>query len=294
MKKLLNVLLVVFLAITSISACKPKEQSAAKATPEPQPTAVSDATKAPEPTEQPENTPEPTPQITSAPTEAPQSQPPETDSGSINTDEPEMKKLDIPVYPDDELLLHNYIVQIGEDACRFYTFGSIPNDTVELLRLFPTKALRKASTGEEYLIYDTENGYREFIFLKHWRSDLTVTKGYPIVIGEMLSYDAFKPLKIGDTIDTVSEIDSVASLYKRRYLEVAGYVPEAAKASAARGYPLCSIHYLTDGLLKIEYEMLEDRTLVIANMIYSPDYTLNHTVGEVIDYSIEPIDLPER
>ena len=98
-------------------------------------------------------------------------------------------------------------------------------------------------------------------------------------------------LKIGDTIDKVSEIDSVASFTKIRYSQCS---PEEAAKTARRGYPLTSIHYLTDGLLKIEYEMLEDRTLAIANMIYSPDYTLNHTVGEVIDYSIEPIDLPER
>ena len=279
MKRFICTALAATMALSLFSACKPQEQTAVKITPEPEVSAVSEVTKAPEPTA------EPNADTTLA----------ETDSDSIGISDPAIKKLDIPVYPDDKLLLNNFIVQIGEDACQFSRFAEFPNKLDYVYELYPTKALRKASTGEEYLIYESQSGYREYVFLKHWEeSGLTVTNGFPIVVGELLPYKAFEQLKVGDTIESVGKIDPVAELYKQKMIEVHGYVPESAASSAARGYPITSIHYLSDGLLKIEYEMLEDGSLVISNMVYSPDYTLKHTVGEVINYRIEPIDLPEK
>lgn len=282
MKRSLCISLSALLILSVFSACKPQEQSAVKITPEPEATAASEVTKAPEPTTEPTEVP------TAEPTEVPTAVP-------TNTPEPKFEKLDIPVYPDDKLLLNNFIVQIGEDACQFSRFAEFPNKLDYVYELYPTKALRKASTGEEYLIYESQSGYREYVFLKHWEeSGLTVTNGFPIVVGELLPYKAFEQLKVGDTIESVGKIDPVAELYRQKMIEVHGYVPEGAASSAARGYPITSIHYLSDGLLKIEYEMLEDSSLVISKMVYSPDYTLKHTVGEVINYRIEPIDLPER
>ena len=282
MKRFICTAMAALIVLSAASACKPQNQSAAKITPKPEATAVSEVTKAPEPTD--ELAAVPTDEPTEVPTEAP-----------TNTPEPKMEKLDIPVYPDDKLLLNNFIVQIGEDACQFSLFAEFPNKLDYVYELYPTKALRKASTGEEYIIYESQSGYREYVFLKHWEeSGLTVTNGFPIVVGELLPYKAFEQLKVGDTIESVGKIDPVAELYKQKMIEVHGYVPESAASSAARGYPITSIHYLSDGLLKIEYEMLEDGSLVISNMVYSPDYTLKHTVGEVINYRIEPIDLPEK
>ncbi|MBR3298574.1 MAG: hypothetical protein IKI64_05150 [Clostridia bacterium] len=279
MKRFICTAMAALIVLSAASACKPQNQSAAKITPKPEATAVSEVTKAPEPTD--ELAAVPTDEPTEVPTEAP-----------TNTPEPKMEKLDIPVYPDDKLLLNNFIVQIGEDACQFSLFAEFPNKLDYVYELYPTKALRKASTGEEYIIYESQSGYREYVFLKHWEeSGLTVTNGFPIVVGELLPYKAFEQLKVGDTIDSVEEIDPIAVFTKRRFEYCA---PNVAASNAKRGYPITSIHYLSDGLLKIEYEMLEDGSLVISNMVYSPDYTLKHTVGEVINYRIEPIDLPEK
>ena len=271
MKKPLCISLSALLILTAFSACKMREQSASKTTPEPEVSAASEVTKAPEPT--------------IVPSEKPTTEP-------ASTPESKFEKLDIPVYPDDELLLNNFIVQICEDACQFSLFAEFPNKLDYVYELYPTKALRKASTGEEYLIYESESGYREYVFLRHWEEiNLTVTNGFPIVVGELLPYKAFEQLKVGDTIDSVEEIDPIAVFTKRRFEYCA---PNVAASNAKRGYPITSIHYLSDGLLKIEYEMLEDGSLVISNMVYSPDYTLKHTVGEVINYRIEPIDLPKK
>ncbi|MBR3298576.1 MAG: hypothetical protein IKI64_05160, partial [Clostridia bacterium] len=150
MKRFICTALAATMALSLFSACKPQEQTAVKITPEPEVSAVSEVTKAPEPTA------EPNADTTLA----------ETDSDSIGISDPAIKKLDIPVYPDDKLLLNNFIVQIGEDACQFSRFAEFPNKLDYVYELYPTKALRKASTGEEYIIYESQSGYREYVFLK--------------------------------------------------------------------------------------------------------------------------------
>ena len=280
MKRFICTALAATMALSLFSACKPQEQTAVKITPEPEATAVSEVTKAPEPTTE--------------PTEEPTAEP-------TNTPEPKAEKLDIPVYPDEELFFTPCTeLNLGQDYTGFIEFSIILNDLDRILEMFPTDALRKADTGEEYIIYDSEGGYREYIFLRRLQRR-TITKGYYIVIGDMRSYSDFAQLKVGDPIEDVEKIDSVASLFKRQFLDVDGYVPETANEAADSGYPLCSIHYLTDGILKIDYDMLDDRSLVISNTVYSPDYTLLHRdmgddgiIYAPLNYRIEPIDLPEK
>ncbi len=66
----------------------------------------------------------------------------------------------------------------------------------------------------------------------------------------------------------------------------------AVKNLAEMNHPCCSIHYLKDGILKIEYAMPEDGKLVISNMIYSQDYKLTGATGRTLDYRINDLDLP--
>ena len=293
MKKPLCISLSALLILTAFSACKPQNQSAVKITPEPEVSAVSEVTKAPEPTTEPTEVP------TADPTEAP-----------TNTPESKMEKLDIPVYSDEKLFFTpRRGTKLGSDFSSLFSFSAINNALDDILEELPTKAFRKAGSGEEYIIYESDSGYREYIFInREWYDDITITKGYNIVVGELLPYGSFTGLKKGDPIEKVESIDPVASLHKRYWLEVAGYVPESAAKAAKGGNPLSSIHYLEDGLLKIEYEMLADRSLVISNIVYSEEYTLTssfpiyNTYGteiegvysETINYRIEPIDLPKK
>ncbi|MBO7402152.1 MAG: hypothetical protein J6U10_04085, partial [Lachnospiraceae bacterium] len=59
-------------------------------------------------------------------------------------------------------------------------------------------------------------------------------------------------------------------------------------------YSYCTVHYLRDGLLKIAYDLAEssDKAKVIAIEFY-PDYTMHSCSFYDIDYSINPLDLPE-
>ncbi len=57
--------------------------------------------------------------------------------------------------------------------------------------------------------------------------------------------------------------------------------------------PGTSVHYLRDGILTIEYDMLENRSLVISDIQYSPDYSLTSVNGDTINYKLWDADLPK-
>jgi hypothetical protein len=58
------------------------------------------------------------------------------------------------------------------------------------------------------------------------------------------------------------------------------------------GDPCVSIHYLTDGILKIRYDMTEDNELIVAETEFSEDYTFIDRRGDKVNYKIEEVDLP--
>lgn len=59
------------------------------------------------------------------------------------------------------------------------------------------------------------------------------------------------------------------------------------------GYPITTVHYLTDGLLKIEYgQMTENREPVITNIEFSEDYKMTDALGREVNYKIFDNDLP--
>ncbi|MBQ4429412.1 MAG: hypothetical protein II871_06535 [Clostridia bacterium] len=229
----------------------------------------------------------PTTAPTGAPTEAPSAAPTDTPA-------PVPEKLAVPVYPDYELLLENTRAQLGKDGCANRNSGPHTLGIDYLTFMFPTDALRTASSGEEYLIFDSERGYREYVFIDRDNGGIDITKGFPIVIGKLQPHSAFEGLTVGDPIEAVERIDPVAALHRQAILEVRQIHPETAKKYCVGYNALASVHYLTDGILKIEYEMPAEGELVISKIIYSPDYTLTHFHDIEMCYRIEPIDLPER
>ena len=58
--------------------------------------------------------------------------------------------------------------------------------------------------------------------------------------------------------------------------------------------PLAFVHYLTDGVLKISYDMTEDGRLIVYDMVYSEDYKLIGNTGKLFDYKLFDIDLPSQ
>lgn len=233
----------------------------------------------------------PTSAPSEAPTTAPTGAPPPAPTDDPSA--PKHEKLSVPVYSDYELLLANNFAPLGRDGCA-KRGSDIRTGINDLLFTFPTDALRKASSGEEYLIFDSERGYREYVFIDRSNDAKPVQKGFPLVIGRLQPYSAFGQLKLGDPIEAVERIDPVAALHRQIILEMRQIHPATAKKYCVGYNALASLHYLTDGILKIEYEMPAEGELVISNIIYSPEHTLKHFFDTEVCYRIEPIDLPER
>ena len=270
-----TILLLVLITLAPFSACTPREQSAARTTPVPEVSAAAGVTKAPEPTEVP----------TEVPTEAATDKP---------TDEPTEVQTEVQDLPDIEKnrpIIATNILLYG-DAFKRDMYGARPHELALQLQRFPTD--KRGEAEMKYLIYDIEDGWRGYVFYGNFfDTDIVTRKGFALLVGRTLhSYNEFESLSVGDSITKVEAVDAVAGLYDKLFTQA--YVPEAAKESASYGYPITSMHYLSDGILKIEYEMLEDKSLIISNIVYAPDYTLEHTSGDTMNYRIEPIDLPEK
>lgn len=199
---------------------------------------------------------------------------------------------EVPVYLEEELLFgkDGYFF-LNRDAC--FTEGSNArwNYTGALLDAYPTEAIRSRDSDTVYFVYETDTGYRLYLFFSY-ENDLDTPVGFPVVVGKALSYRDFKDVAVGDWMEEVEAIDPTASLHKKMILEVFDLVPIAAQRLAEQGYPCTTIHYLKDGILKIEYEMQEDRSLVVSNMVFSKDYQIESANGKVVNYKIEDIDLP--
>lgn len=180
-----------------------------------------------------------------------------------------------------------------QDSSLMDNLNSVPHSIEMILKECPTEQRGKSDKGLEYLIYELGDGYRAYILYGDFFVPGTQTqKGFGFIVGsELHSHKEFEALKIGDPIENVESIDIIAQTYRESFTN--GWVPEMAARSAESGYPLTSIHYLSDGILKIEYEMQKDKSLVISNIVYAPDYVLVNPNGEGILHYIDPEDLPK-
>ena len=201
----------------------------------------------------------------------------------------------IPIYPEAKLFfdVNNDGFYLGRDVALYYYSNARVNSTKGIMRRFPTDAIRVKDNGDMYSIHETDSGYRLYLFYDQ-SLDYEATIGFPVVIKELLQYSDFAGLKAGDGIEAVEAIDPVAGLHKKLFTEIWQINPKGAKGQADRGYPCTSIHYLSDGLLKIEYDMPEDGVIVISRIEFAPDYILTDPIGRKVDYKIEEKDLPEQ
>lgn len=208
--------------------------------------------------------------------------------------ESDKRALNIPVYYEEDLLFKtDGKFYLNRDFCFYENQNAHMTYTGGIMEAYPDPAIREREYGSLYFIYDTDTGYRLFLFFTY-ENDLQDPIGFPVVIKELLSYNDFSGLKIGDPIEDVEAIDSVATLHKKLIIDVWNLDPVGAAGHAKDGYPCTSIHYLSDGILKIEYEMLEGQKLVISNMVFNENYVLENARGKDINYKINEIDLPTR
>ena len=106
--------------------------------------------------------------------------------------------------------------------------------------------------------------------------------GFPLLISKMLSHADFAGIQAGDSAEKGRAIDPVMSVYEDMFFNVYKWNSVASESKRKENDPVATIHYLRDGLLKIEYDIVDDNTLVVTDLIFEPNYNLTNLFGEPI------------
>ena len=205
--------------------------------------------------------------------------------------------LDIPIYSDCDLLYSDSFLKpfrfTYDAAYNLIKFPAEWYTTEHQLAMFPTNAVRVREDGSSYAIYRSDTGYRVYVFFTAPPESSIVT-GYPIAINDsrgILSLNDFASIQVGDPIEKVEAIDDVATVHKLS-------MPDAFSSSlsyeerAKEGNPCVSVHYLKDGLLIIEYTVVDVPNIVVAKRSFYEDYLVIGADGKTVNYKIKDIDIP--
>jgi hypothetical protein len=247
---------------------------------------------------EPADTPDPnTAYVTEAPTDAPTDVPTaEPTAEPTRTPAATPEPLFVPVFSDELVFTR------GFPPCNdMVRYGLLPFDNfMQVIKYVSPDGqifdLPVRETGKNnYAFLDTESGYRVYYPYKYFGKNIYMI-GCPMIIKDVHSYSEFTSLKIGDPIDAVNEIDPAAGLVKMiAEKESSTITPERAAQWQEQGFPYMSCHYLTDGILRINYTMDENGELFIYDMVYSEDYNLwtdSIYCTKLLNYEILPCDLP--
>jgi len=181
----------------------------------------------------------------------------------------------IPCYKQDDLLFENECFALGRDAGSYTESGFKTNLFERLVKMFPDPLVRE--TGDNiYVVYDTDGGARLFVFFSREKNNALFTDGYPVVMKAKLSYENFSKLRVGGSLKDVESIDPVMSLYSNKFDR---YTDKVLERNEKAGMKLTSVHLLSDGILKIEYDRAGGG-YVITNIAYSPDFILDGLNGK--------------
>ena len=135
------------------------------------------------------------------------------------------------------------------------------------------ECVRKVDNERYYCILKTkENGYA-YCFFRGDSSELILYNS--CYMKELLTKSQFDTLKIGDTIESVTKIDSAFLSLYNHYISVESTLTQL-------------VHLLKDGLLIIEYE-----NDVIKKIDFNKDFTYSEN-GIIYDYKIFKDDYPPQ
>jgi len=196
------------------------------------------------------------------------------------TSEKEQVVLDVPVYKEHDLLFNMeglgfaswWLNAIRRNNSYFPTLKRV-------LYRAPTNALRIREDGTAYAIWDTDTGYRLYLF---YNPSLEMFSGWPIVINKtkMTTLEDFKDIKTGDPLKKVDAIDGVAGLNEYLVVTHHKYTEERWYKNRDRTGPLYSYHYCKDGgILRIEYEedaALEGLNFVVSKITLYEDFVVDN------------------
>jgi hypothetical protein len=188
--------------------------------------------------------------------------------------------ISIPCFNEEVLLFDTGCYTLGFDA-GFHSDFNFRTDLFEqIVQVFPDPVVRQMS-DEIYLIYDTDKQTRLFLYFSITKAKAFFVDGFPIIMKKKLANHDFAELKTGASLDDVEKIDPVMSIYKRQFDSIS---TERIQFIKKQGTPLTSIHLLTDGIIKIVYDKIDEK-YQITDIIYNDDFILDGLSGKT-DYKI--------
>ncbi len=197
--------------------------------------------------------------------------------------------LNPPVFRESELLYDNDdCFLLGWDANYLDKVNVRFDLTPRILTVFPNDAIRERDDGTVYFVYGTDSGARLYLIFRKDNKYMTPA-GYPLLVKDVLTHDAYRSLLTGDSITAVEKIDPITTYYRQVYEKmdvgfIKGYIKDGAGPA--------SIHLLADGILRVTYGIDDQDNLVISDITYDPDYELAGVSGIQVNYRIDEIDLP--
>ena len=204
--------------------------------------------------------------------------------------------LEVKVYDDEfweeRLVGKGRPYHIGVDFGAFERSGRGTSLVQTFLYMYPETKARKMPNGMYYMAYASESGGRVYYFASE-ENDLRALIGLPVLIcGKLKKHSDFESITIGCTLDDVLAIDSTVEDYYDLFYHWMQPNKDSMWA-ATNVLRHTTVHYLEDGILVYGYGALNDSgKLVITEIKYSPEYTLQDCRGRDIVYKINPLDLP--
>ena len=199
----------------------------------------------------------------------------------------------IPVYRYEDMInVGDCSIFVGRDNgyYKFYS-GRIINPAFGLFTIFPTDAIREASSDESiYAVYDTDIGMRMYLFYSKEKNNYVIRDGFPIIMSKALEYKDFADISIGDSSSEVQAIDPVTLLHTQLWDEVQD---DTISVRTEDGRGPTSVHLLKDGILKIEYNRTESGEYEIIDIEYNEDFILTGFDGDTC-YKISEMDYPPK
>ena len=204
--------------------------------------------------------------------------------------------LNVPVYWQDALIYSNpeedfLALSFGRDYG--YSTAEHPDYGVgivsDILYRLPTDAIRVMNSGDYiYLMYDTDQGQRVYLFANKWQdiNSYETLSGLPVIMEKALSYEDYARVEKGMEISELAQIDPAMSTYSKSFYD--RFSTMNAGSWKEYGIPVTTISILKDGALKITFDYIDEK-FVVDTIEFSEDFTFEGYY-ETICYRIAEVD----
>ena len=156
---------------------------------------------------------------------------------------------EVPIYLEEELLFKtDGLFFLNRDACFYDDTNWRPNDAGAIMAAYPHQLYGREAINP-YTIYETDTGYRLYLMFDS-SSDYATTTGFPLLLRMCCPMLSFPTWKVGDAIEKVEAIDSVATLHKKNDYRCMESRSEGRGSTCRRWLPMHSYSLLKKKDLK--------------------------------------------